>query len=124
MALVSVPKTPLRFGKVSGPGPMRLKAETTARVVANCPFRLLATFEGLTEAAGKTVAISPSQITVTINGKEVPIGTERVQIAAGGPTPAGGAGIPVVIEMTVKGASSYPAGQYGGNLALTVVTGS
>jgi hypothetical protein len=114
----------LQFGKVSGPGAARLKAEVTARVVANCPFRLAASFQGFTQVAGKRTAIPPSQVVVKINGKEVPVGTDPVQIAAGGHTSPAGADVPVVIEMVVKGASSYPAGQYGGNLALSVLTGS
>ena len=124
MVVVSASKTPLQFGKVSGPGPTRLKAEVTAHVVANCPFRLAASFQGLTEVAGKKVAIPATEMVVKINGKEVPIGTARVPIARGGPTPPAGVNIPVVIEMEMKGASSYRAGQYGGNLALSVMTGS
>jgi hypothetical protein len=57
---------------------------------------------------------------VTINGKEVPVGTEVVEIATGGPTPPVGVDVPVVIEIQTSGAFTYPAGQYGGNLAITV----
>jgi hypothetical protein len=125
MAVVSVPNTPLEFGTISGPGPMRLKAEVTAHVVANCPFRLAASFQGLTEAAGKKMVIPPAQIAVTINGKELPVGTDCVQIATGGPTPPTGVNVPVVIEMVMKaGASLCRAGRYGGNLVLTVKKGS
>jgi len=121
---IMVPKMPLSFGRVSGPGPVQLKAETAARVAANCPFRLAAFFEGLTAAGGKRVAIPAKQMTVTINGKEVPVGTGRVAIAAGGPTPPSGVEIPIVVVVKMKGASSYPAGQYGGSLKLAVLPGS
>lgn len=124
IATVSAPQKPLQFGRVSGPGAMRLKAEVPAHVVANCPFRLAASFQGFTEVAGRKTAIPPAQLVVKINGKEVPIGTDRVQIATGRPTPPTGVDVPVVIEMEVKGASSYPAGRYGGNLALSVLRGS
>lgn len=122
-AVLSVPQTPLRFGMVSGPGPKRLRAEVTARVLANCPFRVAASFEGLTQRADRTVVIPSGQIAVTINGRKVPVGTDRVVIAGGGPTPPGGVNILVAIEMEVKGASLLTAGQYGGNLTLTALVG-
>jgi hypothetical protein len=120
---VSVPKTPLRFGVVSGPGPKRLRAEVTARVMANCPFRLAASFQGLTQVGDRTVVIPPAQIAVTINGKQVPVGTNRVVVAGGGPTPPGGGNVLVAIEMEIKGASLCPAGRYGGNLTLVAMMG-
>lgn len=124
MVVVSVPGTPLNFGVVSGPGPKRLKAEVTAHVVANCPFRLAASFDGLKAAAGQMTPIPAAGMVVTINGKQVQAGTKRVVIATGGSTPAGGVDVPVVIEMEVKGVLSYPAGRYGGNLALIIMPGS
>jgi hypothetical protein len=120
-AMVSVPRTPLSFGKVSGSGPQKLKAETTARVVANCPYRVVASFRGLTDQAGREIPLQ--QMTVVINGKEASIGTNRVQIAVGGPTPPSGMDLPVVIEVGVKGSLSLPAGRYGGNLVLTIIKG-
>jgi len=123
LAMVSAPQTPLSFGQVVGPGPTRLKAETTARVAANCPFHLMASFQGFVRQAAGREAIPPKLMKVTINGKEVPVGTNRVLIATGGPTPAAGAQVPVVIEMDVKGAYFYPEGRYGGNLALTAIAG-
>jgi len=120
-AAVLLPRTPLYFGKVSGPGAQQLKAQVTARVVANRPFRLGASFQALREEAGKNVTIPPKQVTVVINGKEVPIGTRPVQIVTGGPTPAAGVDVPIVIELKMTGASSYPAGRYSGNLALTIM---
>ncbi len=120
VASVSVPQTPLYFGKVAGGGPTQLKAETTVKVTANCPFRLMASFRGLTGGATDKVAIPPKLMKVTINGKEVPIGTEFVEIATGGPTTPVGADVPVVVELKTAGVLAYPAGQYGGNLAFTV----
>jgi hypothetical protein len=120
MAVVSAPPKPLYFGKVTGVGSTRLKAETTVRVAANCPFRLMASFQGLVGGAVGKTAIPPKLVKVTINGKEVPIGTEFVQIAAGGPTPPVGVDVPVVVELKTAGVLAYPAGQYGGNLAVTV----
>ena len=121
--VLSVPGTPLQFGMVSGPGPKRLKAEVTARVLANCPFRLAASFQGLTQVANRTAVIPPAQIAVKINGQDVPVGTDRVVVVRGGPTPPSGANVLVTIEMEIKGASWCAAGRYGGNLALTAMTG-
>ncbi len=121
MAFVSAPKTPLSFGKVAGAGPTRLKAETTAHVAANCPFSLMASFRGLVgEVMAGGAAIPPQLMKVTINGKEVQIGTEFVEIATGGPTPPGGVDVPIVVEIKTAGVLAYPAGRYEGNLALTV----
>lgn len=120
VALVSAPQTPLCFGKVSGVGPTQLKAETAVKVAANCPFRLLVSFQGLAGGAIDRVAIPPELMKVTINGKEVPIGTQFVEIGTGGPTPPVGVEVPVVVEIKTAGVLAYPAGQYGGNLAFTV----
>jgi hypothetical protein len=120
MAVVSGPQTPLWFGKVAGTGPTRLKAETTVHVAANCPFRLMASFQGLVGGAFEKAAIPPRLMKVTINGKDVPIGTQFVAIATGGPTPPVGVDVPIVVEIKTAGVLAYPAGQYGGNLAITV----
>ncbi len=120
VAVVSGPQTPLSFGKIAGPGPTRLKAETTVRVAANCPFRLMASFQGLVGGATDRAAIPPQLMKVTINGKEVPIGTQFVQIATGGPTPPAGVDVPVAVEIKTAGVLAYSAGQYGGNLTITV----
>ena len=118
-ASVSVPPKPLCLGMVSGRGPTRLKGDVTVHVVANRPFRLGASLERLTQGAGQAV-IPPEEMVVTINGKEVTVGTSRVEIASGGPTPASGVDVPIVIEVGMKGPALYPAGQYGGNLALFI----
>ncbi len=120
VAVVSAPQTPLYFGKVAGGGPTRLKAETTVKVAANCPFHLMASFRGFVGGAVGNAAIPPKLTKVTINGKEVPVGTEFVEIATGGPTPPVGVDVPVVVELKTAGVLAYPAGQYGGNLAFTV----
>jgi hypothetical protein len=119
-AMVSAPRKPLSFAKVAGPGPTRLKADTAVLVVANCPFRLLASFHGFVGETPERAAILPKEMKVTINGKDVPIGTEFVEIATGGPTPPSGVEVPIVVEITTSRALAYPAGRYGGNLAITV----
>ena len=118
-ASLTLPRTPLYFGVVHRPGPSKLEAKVTAHVVANRPYRLGALFRGLTLGPGQA-AIPAKQMTVTINGKVVPIGTDCVEIASGGPTPVKGVDVPIVIEVEVKGSTFYPAGRYGGNLELFI----
>lgn len=120
VAMVSAPRKPLSFAKVAGPGPTRLKADTAVLVAANRPFQLLASFHGLVGETAERAAIGPREMKVTINGKEVPIGTEFVEIATGGPTPPSGVEVPIVVEIKTSGTLAYPAGRYGGNLAITV----
>ena len=120
VATVSAPQKPLSFAKVAGPGPTRLKADTAVLVAANRPFRLLASFHGFVGETGGRVAILPKEMKVTINGTEVPIGTEFVEIAKGGPTPPSGTKVPIVVEIKTSGALAYPAGRYGGDLAIAI----
>jgi len=120
LALVSAPQKPLSFGKVVGPGPTRLRAETTVHVAANCPYHLMASFQGFVRQAAGRTALPPKLMKVTINGKEVPIGTERVEIATGGPTPPAGVDVRIVVEIETAGALTYPAGRYEGNLEITI----
>jgi len=120
VAMVSAPRKPLSFAKAVGFGTTRLKGDTAVLVAANCPFRLLASFRGFVGETAERAAILPKQMKVTINGKEVPIGTAFVEIATGGPTPPSGVEVPIVVEIKTSGVIAYPAGRYGGNLAITV----
>jgi len=83
----------------------------------------MASFQGFVGEAITKAAIPAKQVKVLINGKEVPIGTDFVEIAAGGPTPRAGVEIPIVVEVKTAGALAYPAGRYGGKLAVTVTGG-
>jgi hypothetical protein len=89
-------------------------------VAANCPFQLLASFRGFVGETAERATILPKAMKVTINGKEVPIGTQFVSIATGGPTPPSGVEVPIVVEIQTSGVLAYPAGRYGGDLAITV----
>ena len=98
-------------------------AKVMARVVANCPFRVLVSFDGLRHEVSN-VAISPKDMAVVINGKRVPVGTERVPIASEGPTPRNGVVVPIEMQVGVKTIQPYPAGRYRGALIITVTAGS
>ncbi|OHB66582.1 MAG: hypothetical protein A2Y76_09710 [Planctomycetes bacterium RBG_13_60_9] len=116
---LSIPRTPLRLGEISGPGLKQLDTKVTARVVANCRCSIMVSFQGLTHEAGR-VAILPKHMTVEINGK-TPVGTERVRVASLGPTNLSGVDVPIELKIRVKGSPAYPAGRYCGNLVVTVM---
>jgi len=118
---VSLPRTPIYLGDVWGPGVRRAGAELVARVVANCPYLVEASFQGFQHEKGGVV-MSPKHLSVAINGKEVPVGAGRVCIArASKPTSGGGVDVPVDLQVAVTGLASYPAGRYRGALVITVM---
>jgi hypothetical protein len=119
---VRVPREPVHLGEVYGPNLKQVGANLNARVVANWPYHVSASFQGLTHENRRTT-ISPQHMTVVINGTNVPIGTQRVPIASGGPTPRGGVDVPIELQVGVKGMHLYPAGRYRGNLVITVAPG-
>jgi hypothetical protein len=121
---ISVPQTPLRLGEVWGPDLNQVAGRVTARVVANCPYHLEASFQGLRHEKGR-VAIAPKDMRVAINGRELAVGSGRVPIATSQtPTPYGGVDVPIELQVGIRGLASYPAGRYGGTLVITVTAGS
>jgi len=119
---VSIPKKPLYLGEVWGPGVKEVGAELTAHVVANCPYTIMASFEGLRHQKSHT-KISAQDMTVAINGKEVPVGAKRVPVAVQGRTPRSGVRVPIDLQVGVTGLTTYPAGRYAGTLVITVMPG-
>lgn len=120
---LTVTNDPLDLGEVVGPGMHRVRSRATAHVVANCPYHIEASFEGLRNRSGGR-AISPQHLTVAINGKEMPVGTGRVTIAQSSrPTVPAGEDVPVDLQVGFLGLPAYPAGQYYGALVLTVMVG-
>ncbi len=119
---VTAPRTPVNLGEVCGPNLKEVGAKFNAHVVANCPYHISASFDGLRHQ-NRRIAISPKHMTVTINGRQVPVGTGRVPIAARGPTPRGGVDVPVELQVGVKAKASYPAGRYNGTLVITITAG-
>jgi len=113
---------PLYLGEVYGPGLKEVGARVTAHVVANHPYHVLASFDGLRHERSRT-EISPTHMTATVNGKSVPIGTGRVPILSQGPTPPGGVDVPIELQLGVKAMASYPAGRYSGTLMITITAG-
>jgi len=120
---VSVQSTPLYLGEVWGPGLKQMAAQVNARVKANCPYHVEASFQGLRHVEGKAT-IAPKHMSVVINGRAVPIGTGRIPVAnSQGPTPYGGVDVPIELQVGVRNLEHYPAGRYGGALVITVMAG-
>lgn len=120
--LLTLPRDPVHLGEVYGPDLRQMGARLTARVVANCPYHISASFNGLTHE-GHRVTISPTHMTVMINGRSVPVGAQRVPIASEGPTPYSGVDVPIDLQVGVKAMNLYPAGRYRGSLVITVTPG-
>ncbi len=120
---VTVTRDALDLGEVVGPGMHQVKSRAIARVVANCPYHIEASFGGLRHGPRGKV-ISPQHLSVAVNGKEIPVGTGQVTIAQSNrPTSSAGEDVPVDLQVGFLGSSAYPAGRYYGTLVLTVMVG-
>jgi hypothetical protein len=120
---MTVTRDPLDLGDVVGPGMHQVRSRATAHVVANCPYHIEASFEGLRNGPGGKV-ISPQHLTVAVNGKEMSVGTGRITIAQSSrPTASAGEDVPVDLQVGFLGLPAYPAGRYYGTLVLTVMVG-
>ena len=118
---VSLPRRPVNVGVVWGPGTRRVGAQFVARVVANCPYHIDASFQGFTHERGGGI-MDPKHLLVAINGTEVPVGAGRATVAQSPrPTPSGGVDVPVDLQMRVSGLASWKAGRYSGALVIRVM---
>ncbi len=121
---VSFEGEPANLGTVWGPGPRSVQVDLKARVVANCPYHVAASFQSLRHERGKAV-VSGKDMSVMVNGQEVPIETGRVPVArSSSPTSSGGVDIPLALLVKFKGMDRYPQGRYSGALIITVMPGS
>ncbi len=119
---ITVPTETLDMGEVYESCLKNSVARVKAHVVANVPYRILASFDGLRHQV-RNVAIAPKDLTVTINGKQVPVGTERVPIVSDGPTSRRGVDVPIELQIGVRTIQCYPAGRYCGTLMITIMPG-
>lgn len=111
----------LDLGDPVGPGYHQLKSSVDAHVVANCAFDIEASFSGL-RSGRRGAAIAPRHLSVAVNGKEVPVGTGRVNIAqSNGPTGPGGEDVPVELAVGFLSLPRYAADRYHGTLVLTIM---
>jgi hypothetical protein len=119
---ITVSREPLYLGDVYESNLKDLVARVDAHVVANCPFHILASFDGLRHQV-HNVVIAPKDLTASINGKPVPVGAERVPIVSQGPTPHNGVDVPIELQVGVRTIQCYPAGRYSGTVTITITAG-
>jgi len=120
---VSFKGAPAELGTLWGPGPRSVQVPLKAHVVANCPFHIAASFEGFRHVQGKAV-ISPRDLSVAVNGQEVPIDSGHVAVARSAtPTSSSGVDVPLDLLVKVSGMDRYPQGRYSGALVITVTAG-
>ena len=119
---ITVPRTPLYLGEVYESSLKDSVARVNAHVVANCPYHILASFDGLRHEV-HNVQIAPKDLAVSINGKQVPVGAERVPIVSQGPTPHNGVDVPIEFQVGVRTIQCYPAGRYSGTVTITITAG-
>lgn len=119
---VKVPREPIFLGEMYESNLKQSVVRIGAHVVANCPYHILASFDGLRHQA-YGVSIAPKDLSVTINGKPVPVGMARVPIASGAPTRRGGDDVPIEIQVGMRTIQCYPAGRYKGTIMITITAG-
>jgi len=120
---VSVQGQPANLGTVWGPGWYWVGAQLSARVVANCPYHVAASFQTFRHEKGKAV-IAAKDLTVAINNQEIPVEKGRATVASSSkPTSTTGADVPLALLVKVNGANRYPQGSYRGALVITVMAG-
>lgn len=120
---ISVTPDSLNLGVVSPIGFKDLPAKLEARIVANCPHQVEASFEPFKGEEYNTT-IRPEHTAIEINGVKIPVsaGSGVPIISSVNPTPPGGVDVPVDIKFSVRGLMLYPAGKYKGTLILTIMT--
>ena len=118
-AKVLVPPTPLVFTEVPGSDGHHLAAKMVTTVISNHTYQLAVSFSGLSQGKDKA-PIPAQQMAVKINGRPVPVGTTRVEIATGPRTGAAGMKVPITIDIELKDIAACSAGQYSGGLTLYI----
>ncbi|OHB65948.1 MAG: hypothetical protein A2Y76_12500 [Planctomycetes bacterium RBG_13_60_9] len=117
---VTVPEGPINLGYVGVSGCFQSDAKANLRVLANCPYQIMASLRELKHKS-RVAALSPEQTLVMINGKQTTLGGRVLIAKSQAPTPAGGEEIPVTLQVGVKNLMQCPAGQYAGTLVITVM---
>jgi len=96
-------------------------AKLEAHIIANCPHQVRASLEPFEQKRSR-VSIRPKDMSVIINGIDVPIAGAKVPIISSvKPTPRGGVDVPVDMKFSLANPLLYPAGPYEGVLIFTVM---
>lgn len=118
---MSITPDELDLGVVGQSGPDGLSGRLTARIVANCPYHVEASFAQFT---GKGGSILPEHTSMVINGKNVAVGGAAVSVASSSrPTPIKGVDVRVDLKVAVDRAFVYRAGAYEGTVTFTIMPG-
>jgi len=98
-----------------------LPAKLEAHIIANRPHQVKASLEPFEQKRSR-VSIRPKDMSVVINGVDVPIAGAKVPIISSlKPTPRGGVDVPVDVKFSLASPLLYPAGSYEGTLIFTVM---
>jgi len=117
---ISPPGGSFYLGNFWEAGTNQAAGRTKVHVVANCPYQIQASLQGLRHVTGRST-MSPKHTAVMINGAQARLG-ERVQIARSSqPTPPSGVDVPVELKVAMNDMILYPAGQYNGTLVVTIM---
>jgi len=117
---ISPPGGPFYLGNFWEAGTSEAAGKTKVHVIANCPYQIQASLQGLKHVTGKST-MSPKEIKVVINGAQTRLG-QRVEIARSRlPTTPAGVDVPVELKVAMNDMVLYPAGQYGGTLVITIM---
>jgi len=120
---VSIKPDKLDLGTIAPMSLGSLPAKLEAHIVANCPHQVRASFAPFAQQNGR-VSIRPEDMSVVINGVNVPIAGRKVRIISSvKATPPGGVDVPVDMKFSLANAVQYPAGPYEGILIFTVMAG-
>jgi hypothetical protein len=118
---MSITPDGLDLGEVGRSGEDSLSGRLTARIVANCPYHVDASFEPFT---GKGGLILPEHTSLLINGRNVAAGGAPVSIASSRkPTHMAGVDVPVDLKVRVDRAFLYRSGAYEGTVTFTIMPG-
>ena len=116
---VTVPDGGIDLGSAYGPGWRQLAGQIEAKIVANRPYQVQASFEGFSHVRRKAV-IAAGHLRVQINGQQVPVGVGCLVATSHVPR-INTADVPIDLEVGVTGLTVYPPGQYTGVLVITVM---
>ena len=118
---VSFKPNQLDLGTVSKRTPGSLPVKLKAHIIANCPHQVRASFAPFTQQSGRA-SIQPKDMSVEINGVNVPIARTAVPIIRSvRATPKEGVDVPVDVKFSVAKATRYPAGPYKGAIIFTIM---
>jgi len=119
---MSIKPGAIDLGEVPHSGQDSISGRLTARIVANCPYHVEASFAPFT---GKGGPILPEHTSLVINGRNIAAGGAPVFVAGSRkPTRMAGVDVRVDLKVTVDRAFLYRAGKDEGAITFTIMPGA